>query len=185
MQAFASIHVTHQQVWMCACKQAHKYTNTQTQWKYKSASVESVYRNLTGGILSPSAPQRHDQWGARDLTAASWAQSVRHCAEGGLGQTAGGDGAWVDGQSPSGWDEVHQRGEWKQTQTSSQAFRSTHHCFNITCMQGCVGCFVDNICTLCVSVYRWEILWRRWESGCTGSLEECSNQCRSFRRKSG
>ncbi len=110
---------THRNPWRTckyACVHPSKYMNTQTQWQYKSVSVEGGYRNLTGAILSPSAPRRHDQWGARDLAAASWVQSVRHCAKDRLGQTAGGDGAWVDDQSPSGWDEVHQRGEWKLVQ---------------------------------------------------------------------
>lgn len=162
---------------------------SQTQWQHKSASAEGGYRNLTGVILSPSAPRRHDQWGARDLAAASWAQSVRCCAEDGLGQTAGGDGAWVDGQSPSGWDEVHQGGEWKLTKQA--AGPSGEHIDVLTtqqptvCMQGCVRYCVDHVCKLCASVYRWETHWRRWESECTGSSEECSNQCRSSRRKSG
>lgn len=104
-------HAMHPQVCMCASK----HTNTNT--------IDSicVCRNLTGGgILSPSAPQWNDKWGATVLAAASWVQSVWHCAEGGLRQRAGGDGTWVDGQSPSGWDEVHQRGEWKQTQQTTR-----------------------------------------------------------------
>lgn len=113
---------THKHMWFTrkrASVHTSEHTNTQTQWQCKSASVEGGYRNLTGAILSPSAPQRHDQWGARDLAAPSWAQSVRCCAEYGLGQTAGGDGAWVDDQSPSGWDEVHQGGEWKLTRQAA------------------------------------------------------------------
>lgn len=56
--------------------------------------------DLTCGMLLPSAPQRHDQWGPRCTAAAPWVQSVRR--EDGLGKTTRGDGPAVDGRSPSG-----------------------------------------------------------------------------------
>lgn len=105
------------------CTKAHKYRNTTKTW-----ISQAVWRNLTCGILLPSAPQRHDQWGPRRTAAAPWVQSVRR--EDWLGKTAGGDGPSVDGQSPSGWDEVHQRGEWTQA-TNSQAFSRSVSCWRV------------------------------------------------------
>lgn len=128
---------THKDIWR-TCKYAYVHRSkhsTQTQWQCKSVSVEDGHRNLSGAILSPSAPRRHDQWGARDLSAASWVQSVRRCAEDGLGQRAGSDGTWVDGQSPSWWDEVHQRGEWKLTQQAARPLGQ--HTFLLACIRMC------------------------------------------------
>lgn len=154
------------------------HTNTETPCQHKPASAVGSYRNLTGTILSPSAPRRHDQWGARDLAAASWAQSVWCSAEDRLRQT-GGAGTRVDNQSPTGWDEIHQGGEERLSLQANHSFAIT------SSIQGRVGFCLDDICVFLVSVCRWEILLKRLESGCTDSLEECSNQCRSFRRNSG
>lgn len=111
------------------CSSAHKcgglcITNTHLKGHSvkKRCSVcaslsRTGYRNLTCAILSPSAPRRRNQWGV-EVPSASWAQSVRCGAEDQRRQPAGGDGASVAGQSPSWWDEIHQRGEWKQTQKS-------------------------------------------------------------------
>lgn len=93
------------------CTKAHKYRNTIKTWISQAA-----WRNLTCGILLPSAPQRHDQWGPRRSAAAPCVQGDRR--EDWLWKTTGGDGPSVDGQSPSGWDEVHQRGEWAQATTA-------------------------------------------------------------------
>lgn len=97
---------------MCAQKRINK--------KIKTWISQAVWRNLTCGILLPSAPQRHDQWGPRCSAAAPWVQSVRR--EDWLRKTREGDGSSVDSQSPSGWDEVHQRGEWTHRQQTARSF---------------------------------------------------------------
>lgn len=95
------------------CTKAHKYRNT-----IKTGFSQAVWRKLTCGILPPSAPHRHDQWHRRRTSAAPWLQSVRR--EDRLGKTTRGDGPPVDGHSPSGWDEVHQRGEWTRRQQTAR-----------------------------------------------------------------
>lgn len=63
-------------------------------------------------------------------------------------------------------------GRWVQADTtSSRACRPARRLYSAV--------WVD------LSEFRYEILWRRWESECMGSLEECSNQCGSFQRKWG
>ena len=123
-----------------------EHTITQTQWQQKSASVEGGHRNLTAEILSPSAARRHDQWGARDRAAESWAQSVRRSAEDGFGQTAGSDGARVVGQSPSAWDGVHQGGEWKLTQQASGPSGPHVICSRQLCVYNI--CYVISVCSV-------------------------------------
>lgn len=81
-----------------ACAYMHAQICAHNKKKIEKKRKAAV--SLSGGCLQkpdrwdppPSAPRGHDQWGAGDLAAASWLQSVRRRAQGGHGQAAGGDG---------------------------------------------------------------------------------------------
>lgn len=168
----------------CTCKCVHtsKHTTTQTQWVSLSGWLQKPDRC---DPVSLSTPETWPMGRQRPRCSNMGPKCTALCR----GRARTDSRRWwhVSGRSITFRMRWSTSRRWVETNTtSSQAFWSTHHCFNIlSYMQGFVGCWVDNICMFCVSVRRWEILWKRWESVCTGSLEECSNQCRSFHRKSG